>query len=326
MYKSFEAFMERIVDYAGLFPPADLSLESALINYETYRRSSDVWMLSRFIIPVSKLQELSPYGESLFTEKKPWDFSVLGKRTETLSEFSAYLDETVAAMEQLHTVYPGSVTTDMFEIALPREVVFANDQSLVAEACRITEKHFGDDSTLPGSVFFEAYFEESWQKDISEILKGIEVHNNQPDEENGIHAGFKLRCGGVEKRAFPSIEQIAFVIRQAKEYNVALKATAGLHHPVRHYAEEVQTKMHGFFNVFGGAMLNAKFGLSQKNLEQILRDEDAEHFEFTDVGFKWQEWSLSVEEITKLRNEVITTFGSCSFDDPREDLKKLQWM
>lgn len=324
MKQSFKAFMDGIIDYAGLFPPADLSLENAIVSYETHRRGNEAWMLSRFIIPALRLGDLSPYGDSLFLEEYPWEFSILGKQTDTISEFSVHLREAVEAMAKLHADYPRGVTTDLFEIALPREAVFADDQSLIIEICTQAGAQFGDDQALPAVVFFEAYFEESWQKDVNNIMEGLQEYNRQSDEVNEIQAGYKLRCGGVKKQAFPTVEQIAFVIRKAKECNITLKATAGLHHPIRLYADEVQTKMHGFFNLFGAALLNAKHNLSQEQVEQILRDEDADHFEFMDTEFRWQDWSLSVGEIRQFREGVLTSFGSCSFKEPVEDLKNLE--
>lgn len=323
MKRSFHAFMKGIIDYAGLFPPADLSLENAIVSYETHRRSYEAWMLSRFIIPVSRLRDLSPYGDSLFLREKPWKFSVLGRRTETMAEFSSHLSEAVDEMRTLYANYSEGVTTDFFEIALPREVVFADDRSLIIEACKKTEEQFQDDQRLPAVVFLEADFEESWQKNVHNILEGLEEYNSQ-SKEGPIRVGFKLRCGGVAKEMFPTVEQIGYVIKKAKECNIQLKATAGLHHPVRHYSEEVQTKMHGFFNVFGAAMLNAKHTLSPKKLEQILSDEDADHFEFINAEFRWQDSSLSVEEIEQFRSEIITSFGSCSFTEPLDDLQNLK--
>ena len=91
MISSFNAFMAGIVDYAGLFPPADLSLDTSMQKYSAYRQSEDSWMLSKFIIPAGRLAELKPYREILFEEGDPFEFSVLGKGTETVSEFEEQL-------------------------------------------------------------------------------------------------------------------------------------------------------------------------------------------------------------------------------------------
>lgn len=58
--KSAEALFARLIDYAGLFPPAALSMEQALRNYDAYRNGEHAWMLGRFVVPAAKLSEVPP--------------------------------------------------------------------------------------------------------------------------------------------------------------------------------------------------------------------------------------------------------------------------
>ena len=138
-------------------------------------------------------------------------------------------------------------------------------------------------------------------------------------------ACFKLRCAGLEASAFPSPEQVAFVIAACRNAGVALKFTAGLHHPIRHFNAEAQTKMHGFINLFvAGALAHAR-RLTEQQIQPIIEDEDAQHFHFDDSGLRWKDWSTNLEEIGAARTRVLS-FGSCSFDEPRDDLRKLGWL
>ena len=43
----------KLIDYAGLFPPAALALPAAAGNYERYRESPDGWILNRLVLPES---------------------------------------------------------------------------------------------------------------------------------------------------------------------------------------------------------------------------------------------------------------------------------
>ena len=52
--------MRESVDYAGLFPPASLTLDTVVANYHQYVHSTEHSMLGRLIIPASRLGE---YGE-----------------------------------------------------------------------------------------------------------------------------------------------------------------------------------------------------------------------------------------------------------------------
>ena len=45
MKTSLSVFQDHLIDYAGLFPPANLSLDAAIENYAQYINSEDSWML-----------------------------------------------------------------------------------------------------------------------------------------------------------------------------------------------------------------------------------------------------------------------------------------
>lgn len=316
--------MSGIIDYAGLFPPADLSLDTSIQKYSQYRKNDDAWMLSRYIIPASRLAELNPYKKNLFAEGEPFAFSVLGKGTETVSEYYEYLQALADQIEQFHEEHGDRVTTDILEIKLPREVVFANDADLLADVYSKTVEQLDRSNNLPSQVFFEGFFEENWKKDIGLMLETMQNFNQASEAQTVHQAGFKLRCGGVKAHMFPSVEEVAFALNTARQCNVAMKGTAGLHHPIRHYDDSVQTKMHGFFNVFGGAMLSYAHDLTDDELAAIVREEDPEHFSFTDEGFHWKDLTVSTHELSELREVALISFGSCSFDEPREDLQKLE--
>ncbi len=47
---ALRALIENLIDYAGLFPPASVSLDTALTNYDEYRNSDHAWMLRWFVV------------------------------------------------------------------------------------------------------------------------------------------------------------------------------------------------------------------------------------------------------------------------------------
>src|SRR5262249_38895006 len=102
---------------------------------------------------------------------------------------------------------------------------------------------------------------------------------------------------------------------------VPLKFTAGLHHPFRHFDRALQTPMHGFLNVFVAGVLAHARGLQEGQVRDILADEDPGHFAFDATGLSWKEWRATTEEIAAARRHAVLSFGSCSFDEPREDLR-----
>jgi hypothetical protein len=52
------AALSRLIDHAALFPPASLSMPDAVAADRAARRSEFAWMLDRFIVPASRLDEL----------------------------------------------------------------------------------------------------------------------------------------------------------------------------------------------------------------------------------------------------------------------------
>jgi hypothetical protein len=126
----------------------------------------------------------------------------------------------------------------------------------------------------------------------------------------------------VTADAFPSSAQIACAVVSAGRHRVPIKFTAGLHHPIRQFRDEVKTKMHGFLNVLGAAVLAAEHQWDRDQAVMMLEDEDPGSFSLTDDFFAWREWKIDVEHL-RSRRKFVLSFGSCSFDEPRDDLRAL---
>jgi hypothetical protein len=137
--------------------------------------------------------------------------------------------------------------------------------------------------------------------------------------------GYKLRTGGVTEDAFPTSQQIARALVAAARHHVPIKFTAGLHHPIRQFRDEVKTKMHGFLNVFGAGVLATEHDWDEKQTTTMLEDENAGSFSFKSDSFAWREWKIGAESI-KGHRKLVISFGSCSFDEPREDLRELKFL
>ena len=50
--------LERLIDYAGLFPPAQLAMAPALAEFAGIRSGPHAWMVGRFVVPASRVPEL----------------------------------------------------------------------------------------------------------------------------------------------------------------------------------------------------------------------------------------------------------------------------
>ncbi|MHB2017971.1 MAG: hypothetical protein ACYCW6_13555 [Candidatus Xenobia bacterium] len=118
MTASLRALLEGVVDYAGLFPPAGLSMAEAVRNYAGYRTGADAWMLGRFILPVSRLAEFE--AEAVQHDLGDWRLSVLGEDAAAVGAFNARHKDvvidametkasTIEAIEALRPAIPGSI-------------------------------------------------------------------------------------------------------------------------------------------------------------------------------------------------------------------------
>lgn len=56
--KSLRVLLEGLIDYAGLFPPAALSMQDAVRNYARYREGAWSWALGRFVVPLERVPEV----------------------------------------------------------------------------------------------------------------------------------------------------------------------------------------------------------------------------------------------------------------------------
>src|SRR5882762_2079011 len=58
---ALRALLSGLIDYAGMFPPAKLSLEEAAKNFLQYMGGRHAWMLGKFVVPAAQLEELRTY-------------------------------------------------------------------------------------------------------------------------------------------------------------------------------------------------------------------------------------------------------------------------
>jgi hypothetical protein len=315
---SLHALLAGIIDYAGLFLPARLPLDEAIRNFARYRRAPEAWMLARFVIPTTRLADLAPYAP-LFAEAPPFRFAVLGTGGPDAATFLTALDADLDALAAFHARHEGQAVADVMEVRLPEALLGSDARTVRAFLDAVADRIDGCAPHGP-ALFLEAPLGEA-RRTLPPLLDALAAHNDA--RPPGTEAALKIRTGGLEPAAFPPPEALAFAVTACRDAGVRFKATAGLHHPVRQYRDEVGTKMHGFLNLFGAAALAVPHALDEAAVLAILRDEDPAHFRFTDEAFAWRDLSASPKAVRHARAALAVSFGSCSFDEPRDDLRAL---
>ena len=300
---SLRALLDQVIDYAGMFPPCSLALEPALRNHASYVRSPEAWMLNGFVLPVEQFHPTRQFL-SEFDPLHPLRVAALGPKTANADAFLDALHEVDAAIRSFSKYDVDLVSVSHLEMFLPENV----DLASLEKARAIV----GD---LP--LFWEAPPQRAEQ-----TITLLAEHNS--DEETATF-GYKLRTGGVTADAFPSSAEIARALVRPATHQLPIKFTAGLHHPIRQFRDEVKTKMHGFLNVLGAAVLAAEHQWDADQAAIMLEDEDPRSFSFTDDFFAWRDWKIDTERLQS-RRRFVRSFGSCSFDEPREDLRALGFL
>jgi hypothetical protein len=298
-----QALLARSIDYAGMFPPCSLELEPALQNQADYVRSTEAWMLGAFVLPVEQFDAPKELL-SQFDPVHPLRIAALGPKTQSADAFLEALDEADASIRSFSRYDVDLILISHLEMFLPRDV----DAALLKAARSIV----GD-----LRVFWEA------PPDRAEQTIALVAQHNSDAEWPTF--GYKLRTGGVMADAFPTSAQIARALVTPATHQLPIKFTAGLHHPIRQYRDEVKTKMHGFLNVLGAAILAAEHRWDAHQTSIMLEDENPDSFSFTQDYFEWREWKIDIERL-QYRRKFVASFGSCSFDEPREDLRALGFL
>lgn len=298
---SVRALLTRSIDYAGMFPPCSLDLAPAVKNQAEYVRSPDSWMLSAFVLPIAKFGEAAGLLAQ-FDKHHQCRISALGVKTEHAENFLKELKQTAETIRSFQKEHSGLAPVAQLEMPLPQDV----DVKGLNEAAAIL-------ADLNLQAFWEAPVE-SAEKAIALLARAK------------LPAfGYKLRTGGVTADVFPSSVQIARAILASTKHHVPMKFTAGLHHPVRQFRDEVKTEMHGFLNVLGAGVLSAEHHWDEAQTVDMLEDQRPQSFEFHDTVFAWRDWEITLDRI-KARRKFVTSFGSCSFNEPREDLQALKFL
>jgi hypothetical protein len=234
--------------------------------------------------------------------------TVLGTQSPTAGEVVPTLDADIRAIEDFRRAWGNEAVIDAIEFVLPNVSTVESMRQGPAIIAKLRAAH------LRGWVEIAA--SASWQDDILTIA----LQNMICEDDN---CGPKLRCGGLTVGAFPGDEQVADFLHNCRSGKFPWKATAGLHHPRRHLDPSLNVWHHGFLNVFAAGVLASNHPLSvfsRADLVELLADRELHDLRFEPDRMTWKRWECSTQQIAKARANFATSFGSCSFDEPCDDL------
>ncbi len=323
MQESLRALLTGIIDYAGMFPPAKLPLEAATKNYGAYAKGEHAWMLSRFVCGASILPGMEVYASALARGQAGGSLiAIAGRGGEDMIAFLEVLQQDLATIATFGEALGRSAKIDIFEVKLPEAVIKGGNES-VYELVERSSEVFA--SGAPGvRPFYEIGFGTGGPETVFETLSALKKFNDKWAGERYLPAGAKIRTGGPDATAIPSSNQLAFFISACCKLGLTYKATAGLHQPLRHADRAMGTEVHGFLNVFVAAALAHISVLPLPKIVNILECTKIGDFEFSNEGLSCCGQNATLDQIVAARRQSCVSFGSCSFDEPVEGLKKLK--
>jgi hypothetical protein len=315
---SLHTLLEGAIDYAGLFPPAQLDMESAVARYAEHRAGEECWMLGRFVVPIARLEELESAARPQLAADDEAAAKGRGKK-------SRGKEGNPAGPWHLAALAGADVEGDA-----TRVLQFNSRHATGRRVDVIIESVEARAATRDEIERFAKAFKDTGVQLYVELPLGGDA---RPLVEAACACGVraKARAGGVTPDAFPGAADLARFVVACAEAGVPFKATAGLHHAMR--GEHRLTyddgaprgTMFGFLNVRLAAAL-AREGAPAADLEPLLEERSASAIVFDGEGATWRERRITTTSLARARREGLTAIGSCSFTEPVEELKALGWL
>ena len=280
------AMVADLFDDAGLFPPASLPLDEAFNDHRTALAGGYRWMLARFVVPVSRLAELGRVATRFGDELR----------------LAVIIDDHDAARSLGATIDEHGWRLEAIEGRL-------GDGDVAAAASGL--QSMAKDAGAP-SAYLEVPWGEYPVERIDDVVTAL--------RDAGV--GLKLRCGGATAADYPPPSVVASVLRCCARNRVAVKATAGLHHPFRHPDRDTGALAHGFLNLVLAAAC-ALGGAEEHDLAALIATERGDDLRVEGDRVGWGDVVIRAAEIARARRELFIAIGTCSFREPVEDLVAL---
>lgn len=295
MRRALRVLLSEVIDYAGLFPPAKLDVPTSVENYLRYFHGPQKWILGRFVCSSGKLPELA--RELAEHPEEPFiPVTVIGQASQDRKTWEHALTHDSEAMNKFMKDVENHAEIEAFEIRVP-------DHEHI-------ESYMKD---LKGFNDVDVFVELPWAAQMDESL-GLLA------ETQWLRA--KARTGGLEPSAFPGGAQLAGFLQQCSHLDVPFKLTAGLHHPMPRHDDASGGEMHGFLNILVALSLIHGHELNRGEIEAVLAETDPAAFRFEEDGLEYRGQYVPLDNVEAAR-DVFVSYGSCSVDEPIEDLEKM---
>jgi len=294
--QALSQLLDGMIDYAGLFPPAQHSLEVAVDEFSSIPEDR-AWMVDLFVCASNKLTELDTLLRK-GSSKGTLPGSIIGNPLDQPDKALSSIERDMQRMEACTHVEPVA-----YEIRIAM-----TQPDAINRAVRSIQKSGVAD------LVEDVYIEFGWGSHLDESLHNLAAVN--PD------FGAKARTGGITADLFPSVEELALFIHTVVSIEIPFKFTAGLHEPLRYHDKELDVWRHGFLNTCLAGAFAMSEDLSVSEIEEILMITEGSAIKVSDDNIQVAGHTLTMDHIA-LYQDWFGGFGSCSVQEPVDGLKTL---
>lgn len=267
--------LARLVDDAALFPPGNATMPDAVREYLASRDGTWAGMLGLFLCPASRLPELIT---ELIRAKpvRPIALSLvvdtgLGGLPKAVSIVESRTELLVLRMVEM------PAPSDVDDVWLERVAEFVPD-----DVIRVIEPRRGGAHWLDG-------------------VRRVAERRYWP----------KLRCDGLSRTGFPSIEDVADFLAVVVDAGMSFKAASGLHYVLRNTDPKTGFTHHGLLNL----LVAVSRALAGGDVAAALASEDG-------AALAAEAAALPDDDARAVR-AVFASYGSCSLSLSATDLAEL---
>lgn len=278
---SISLLYHSLIDDAALFPPGNAAMADAVPAHDQHRSAWYAGMVGPFLCPASRLEELA---------------GRLGDRDTPLG-VTVVVDTGTGGIEPAVDAVLAEPRLTLRGVEVPlRGEPLAESARRTSIALDMAVGGLDDDGEA-------AYIEIPRLPGWREALDTVSIAGHRA----------KLRTGGATAEAYPTEDEVAAFILACLELDVPFKCTAGLHHAVRHTADD-GSEQHGFLNILL-AVADALDGADADGIARTLADRDAR-------AVAARTLALPLGRAAQVRT-WFGSYGSCSVTEPLEDLLAL---
>jgi hypothetical protein len=286
---ALDVLTHKLFDYAGMFPPANLSFSDALFESASFAQELErPWMVgSDVVLDITNLRKLT--SEALASAGFYRPISVCALASEQVSE-------TIKAITEARICRINSIEAKVTPTSLQETI--SNYAPLA--------------SRLGALLAIEPDLsQDTWREVLEETAAHLSAQK--------FKVALKCRCSGPTGIG---PDRLAAAIAVACDRKLGFKVTGGLHHPLVEPSEHSFSI--GFLNVAAAVVMRRHWGdkASELLLARLLVNDSVAPYSQSE-GISFEEFSLSTKEIHAARTQSLLSVGSCSLREPDDDLSRL---